>query len=625
MNNSDNLLRKKEQEIMLDSSNKEKHWEQLLIAINEPAPVENIQKPSGKVFKLVKYFMSFIAVSAISFLIVKGFKNKKHNKGNETSTSKVNPPMPNLNVPFESFSINPSFGDTLITKNGSIIIFPKNAIVDENGLVVTNTVEIKTREFNDPIDFAFSGIPMTYDSAGKVYDFLSSGMIEINAYQNNKKLFVNPNAKPEILLTSTSIDKNSNLYQLDEATGKWDYKGKDEVIINNDNLDSKDLSIQKPIAQIKATDTTTKKELHTEKNIALESETKFEEMPMPIPPKKATGKNPIIVIQIDPDSFKELKLYDNLQFEIIGGDKWNEADSKIEWNDVNLERITGGELYKITFTKAARKISYLANPVFEGYDYDHALSKYEVLLEEYNRSKANNDDKVMLSQKQAGSYKKVELQKDTLPNKNFKLIEYNPEAFQELFKLRSTLITRDYKLNEQKNRIYLDSIINVNNNQTERIKKENENRKKLRDSIDDLFSPKMDLNQLQENMVRRFTIDGFGIWNCDTPFENNSLNINVNYVNNDNKYFEIPICYSIAKSRNALIQCFNNNVLFLAKNKNLIFGINRGKIYYHTISNSDDLKKGNNERLDMPMIELITIATSYYQVKKLLIEKLNKS
>lgn len=46
-------------------------------------------------------------------------------------------------------------------------------------------VKITYREFADPIDFFVSGIPMEYDSAGRKYNFESSGMCEINAYKDD--------------------------------------------------------------------------------------------------------------------------------------------------------------------------------------------------------------------------------------------------------------------------------------------------------------------------------------------------------------------------------------------------------------------------------------------------------
>ena len=103
----------------------------------------------------------------------------------------INPPIEGVNVPYEEYMLSAEDGGTLYFKTGSIIIFPPDAFVDEAGDVIKGDVKVEYREFVDPLDFYLAGVSMNYDSAGVSYNFESAGMCEINAYSENKSVFVN--------------------------------------------------------------------------------------------------------------------------------------------------------------------------------------------------------------------------------------------------------------------------------------------------------------------------------------------------------------------------------------------------------------------------------------------------
>ena len=231
MSNYDKLFREKENNLPLQNSDMEKNWAAMETQLNSGTQ-SNSKDAKFNVNKLMKGLI----VAAVGGLIasVIFITTKNNNEALVTNNlaefkSFIKPPMPQLNVPYEKFTYDAEIGDTLFTKNGSILIFPKNAVLNNKGQIVTGKIEIRTREFNDPLDYFIAGIPMTYDSASVKYTFISSGMIDIKAYQNNELLFVNPNAKPQLNLVSTNKETNTNLYLLDTVTGQWINKGKDEV------------------------------------------------------------------------------------------------------------------------------------------------------------------------------------------------------------------------------------------------------------------------------------------------------------------------------------------------------------------------------------------------------------
>src|ERR1043166_3888724 len=142
----------------------------------------------------------------------------------------INPPVPGLNVPYESFRITSEKGGVINFKTGSVITIPKNAFTDATGNPIKGEVEVRYREFHDAADFFVSGIPMTYDSAGTRYQFESAGMVEMLAFQDGKQVNMAKGKKVDIQLASAQSGNEYNLYKLDTNINNWSCLGKDRVV-----------------------------------------------------------------------------------------------------------------------------------------------------------------------------------------------------------------------------------------------------------------------------------------------------------------------------------------------------------------------------------------------------------
>lgn len=149
-----------------------------------------------------------------------------------TNTNLItNPPISDLEIPYQKFEIDPTQPNVLQSTLGATINIPANAFLDIDGNVIKDKVEISFREFYNPLDFYLAGIPMNYTDEGEEKVFESAGMVEINANSNKKELFVNPDNKIKVELLSFTKSPDFNLYDLDKKTGQWINKGKD--IINS--------------------------------------------------------------------------------------------------------------------------------------------------------------------------------------------------------------------------------------------------------------------------------------------------------------------------------------------------------------------------------------------------------
>ena len=150
----------------------------------------------------------------------------------------TNPPLPDLDLPYQKFEIDPSQPNVLSSKYGAKINVPADAFLDKNGNIIKDKVQLSFREFYNPLDFYLAGIPMGYNDNGVEKVLESGGMVELIAKSNTKELFVNPNSKINVDLYSWTKSRDFNLYDLDKTNGKWIEKGKDSIsssILNDEN------------------------------------------------------------------------------------------------------------------------------------------------------------------------------------------------------------------------------------------------------------------------------------------------------------------------------------------------------------------------------------------------------
>lgn len=410
----------------------------------------------------------------------------------------INPPMKELNIQKSTYQVVAEKGDTLYHPSGSIIVFPKNAFVDSDGKLLKGKIDVKYREFNDPLDFFLSGIPMAYDSAGLEYQFESSGMIDIKATQNKKAVFVNPKAQPEINMISASTDPKANLYKLDTVARNWTCKGKpviDSVVKVNKPTEQKDFAFpERPIAQ--------------------------KPLKEPTPPAKINEENPTFSIDIEPGSVKELEVYNNLQFEVLAGDEnYKPSDANEVWYDVQLDSTKDEGIYQVTFSGVKRKVTFKARPVFEGKDYEIALKKFKKKQTEYE-SKVN--ERLVQEKKLKERNERIAAENETMRNRNL-----------NISKLNALISAKNIEIEKENKRIH-------QMNKADRKKHEEKKRKFLEQKEKYIAKRKAQILKNQKDVLKRqrtinkrefaegntnnygiiyrsFAIDGFGVWNSDNP------------------------------------------------------------------------------------------------------------
>jgi hypothetical protein len=143
-------------------------------------------------------------------------------------TDSVRSPLPLLDIPKQEITVNAGEGQVYTSSHQSVITIPSNAFLDKEGNIVNGKVDVSYREFYNHVDFFLSGIPMNYDS-GNGSQLESAGMFELTASKDNEPVFVNPQKRINVMLTSLNRASGYNLYYFDKQQNKWTYKGESKV------------------------------------------------------------------------------------------------------------------------------------------------------------------------------------------------------------------------------------------------------------------------------------------------------------------------------------------------------------------------------------------------------------
>lgn len=311
-------------------------------------------------------FYSILA-SASVVLVAAGYLVFKNMEAGITTTEKpfIDPPAKSMNVASEIFACS-SLGDTtLVYQTGTIIHLPASAFVDENGQDINGPVEIKYREFHDPVDIMVSGIPMNYDSAGISYQLESAGMFEVKAYQNNKPLQLKPGKEISVNMVSHSNnEKDYNVYYLDTVKKQWNYVSENTAA---NNTCTPVFEINKEYA----------KKLKASEGSVVPLQ--------PVFPEKANKMSYNFVIDFNKNEFPELAAFKGLKFEPIEGKKkQHERLAEKIWEDVSIERGEDNENYIVTFSTEKETQKIKVRPVIEGENYDALMKEYQNKQKQYD-------------------------------------------------------------------------------------------------------------------------------------------------------------------------------------------------------------------------------------------------
>jgi hypothetical protein len=423
----------------------------------------------------------------------------------------VNPPLENIEVPSSRTLIEADRGDTLTFQTGSQLIIPAQAFVDQNGRPVSGQVDIQFKEMHDFVDFFISGIPMHYDSNEVQYQLESAGMIEVLGFQNGNRVELAPNKQIEVELVSrvqmpriNSQPPKYNIYRLNVADRQWEYEGIDRLqIISEENppnqtfFDQLKINFQAVINQI---------EQNAEQSIR-ELEASYPLPEKPLAPIEQRRDVPTLSLDFY-DGIEEIEFYEGTSEQLakiqntFNGAIFQLAPNSAPvnlpevmetvWQGARIEALNEQE-FEITLIHEDRTASLRVIPVVGSSGYQEALANYEQKMEAFKQAILDRD---------------VALQG------------------------RIDRIRRDKEELIAKERLQFEATV--------------------QEMIDEgRINPK---ETGTFKIVNRFSIDQFGIWNCDRPVAPDEKVVPIQLIDQNGKKIKGKTTFVASKERNTVYQ-----------------------------------------------------------------------
>lgn len=284
----------------------------------------------------------------------------------EASNQLVNPPLPEADVEYMTFSVDAKKGGSWTAPSGTVITIPKGVFVDADGNKIKGDVELQYREFHDAADIILSGIPMTYDNHGTEENFQTAGMMEITGFQDGKPVFIAEGKTVDVSIGSFTPDDDYNLYFLNPEQKQWVDIGRAEIQDNGKKKKGLKMLGSSPEAPIEPT--------------------------KGIPGKPSEHE---LGFAADYQEFPELKPFKKIRWEPQDRSfmKKNEWAFTEVWTSVELQEVSAENMeYRFNLKNRKRKFSISVKPILEGEDYDKAMVKF-------NKKKAKYD-KLLVQRKQ---------------------------------------------------------------------------------------------------------------------------------------------------------------------------------------------------------------------------------
>ena len=281
--------------------------------------------------------------------------------------------MDGIDVPYQSFQVEPAAAKTITLASGTTLNIPENAFVYANGEPVTEPVEIQFREFHNASEIIASGIPMSVQTDHGKDWMQTAGMFEIQGKTATQKVQIAPEKNITVDL-HTEVDGKYDYWVLNEETQNWEDIGDSEAV-------AKDVPTT-----------------GTKKSGKLTSEP----MTKPTAPLKFNPAKGVIDLEMDKSAFPELADKKGILWQYAGNNpaedpSTNEAMLNDEFESIELTKNTKGQ-YVAVFTGEENTYNIPIKMVQRGADYEAAFAQYQTEMKAYRAALAQQKD--VLAQQQ---------------------------------------------------------------------------------------------------------------------------------------------------------------------------------------------------------------------------------
>lgn len=555
------------------------------------------------------------------------------------NTTFIKPAFKGFDVDFASYPVTSGKARTIEVKGGTTIEIPACPFLTADGQEVSGTVEIKYREMNDPVDFAVSGIPMTYDSAGQKFVFESAGMFEIQGWKDGKQVVVNPACPITIKQKTVAKHPNFNNYYLDTVARNWQFLG-------NANWEKEPLIAEvadEGQALNKVPVTIAVRNLHIDGLRSDEMDMKLAEIEelkkhKPQPPKTLNPAKTNFTLMADTVRHPELAFFMGVTFEVDSSDKsFRPFVYNYFWNRVDISEV---ENSSGLLSMKLERGEYYASDSKEFYEQDdEAMNRRDVAVKKqtwwerfvqsvrnlFVRKKTTVKTKKLKDKKEnKGQYDRGEvdggdsaLQHDYVYDGNIRLLPLNQNAYAPLrYNLRNTnsiellvhpiLEGVDYENAVEAFTVRLaeyNKLLTKKMEELEKLRKEAEAawwaaqaewERQMKAQQEELAKSADDQRMNYSSIRNAFSADKFGIYNTDNPvLLTKAKTVSLDFINGRDEV-AVDIAYLVVKNRNILMsnyynKCCNNTLKYVETDNNQLFVVLKGD-YVGVIDAADFLR-----------------------------------
>lgn len=568
----------------------------------------------------------------------------------------IKPAFKGFDVDFDTYTVASGKAGTIEVKGGTTIEIPACPFLTADGQEVSGTVEIKYREMNDPVDFAVSGIPMTYDSAGQKFVFESAGMFEIQGWKDGKQVVVNPACPITIKQKTVAKHPNFNNYYLDTVARNWQFLG-------NANWE---LKPSESIKQSYLTDTAIGFSSWSETNVTVvdgdtvafshkegvgskEIETKLAEIEelkkrKPQPPKTLNTAKTNFTLTADTVNHPELAAFMGVTFEVNSDDKnfkpfvynyfWRKVDISL------IDSISG--LLSMKLERGEYSEPAISDEFYK--QDDETMNRRDVAVKKqtwwerfvqsvrnlFIRKKTTVPSKKIKDKKENKKHSNTSqtgndsVKYDYAYNGNIRLLPLNQNEYAPLrYNLRNTnsiellvhpiLEGVDYENAVEAFTVRLaeyNQLLAKKMEELEKLRKEAEAarlaaqaewERRMKAQQEELAKSADDQRLNYGSIRNAFSADRFGIYNSDNPVQlTKAKTVTLDFIYNGDEVY-VDIAYLLVKNRNILMsnyyyKCCDNTLKFNESDNNQLFVVLPDD-YVAVLDGSDFSKftRGNNK------------------------------
>ncbi len=274
----------------------------------------------------------------------------------------VKPPLANINVAPQIFTVNPSAAKRINIQNGGSIEVPAAAFVHQDGRPVTEPVALHFKEFHSAGEIIASGIPMkAIGPDGQEGLLQTAGMFQMEGFVNNTAVKIAPGKQIQVNLSS-NVDGRYDTWFFDTEIGNWIDIGDSDPIKNT-----------------------------AQSNAAVAEGEEEIQMKAPTKPALLDKSKPKLNFEVNYDRFPELKSMQGMVLQFTGSDKAKDPATNQwiftqEWEDIKLEPSKTDGQYILSLQSEDKNYSIPVNPCLTGAAYEVAMRDYQQKMTDYQKS-----------------------------------------------------------------------------------------------------------------------------------------------------------------------------------------------------------------------------------------------